>query len=339
MIRSVRNAAALLLRHQRLIWWIFLVNLVLAFFSSLPARLLLASTLDHTLEGLRFVDGFDITALALLMGRPVFPATSLAIASLAAVFVYFVYLVFLDGGIFAEYLDDRKLSRGEFFENCGLYLWRMIRIVLYSLLPFVLVLVVNNAIGSAADKLGDRAAADQVGFYISLAGSVVSLLLFLFVRMWFDLVQAQIVSANERRVLRTVFRSFPLALRNGGLYLSYLGIAIFSFLVSAVLATIWFRLPHRATLLSLLALELITLLFIASRLWMKAASARRVALLAFALPEQAPVDMVIPAVPAPFDAAPESTEPLPAPVAPVAPEATDAEPPQPSPDEGPKPME
>lgn len=335
MIRSVRNAAALLFRHQRLIWWIFLVNLVLAFLSSLPARMSLASSLDHSLESLRFVNGFDVTALTLLMGRPSFPAGALAMASLAAAAVYFIYLLFLDGGVFAVYLDDRKLSRGEFFENCGLYLWRMVRLVLYSLVPFLLVAALAGPLGSLTEKLADRSPAERFGFYLSLGCDLIFVLLFLFVRMWFDLAQAEVVAANERRVLRTALRGFLLALRSGGLYCSYLGIAVFSFAVSFVLGAFWFNLPHRATFLSFVTLELVTLIFIASRLWMKAASARRVALLFFAAPEAA---AVIPAAPespasglveaAPVNPEPRAqNEPYSEASAPVAPEAP-AQPPE-----------
>jgi hypothetical protein len=140
MTGSVRSSAGLLWRHRRLVWWIFAVNLVLAWLSSLPVRASLAAALDHSLEGLRFVNGFDFAAFAMLLGRPNFPVKPLAAASVTAAIVFFVYVLFLDGGIFAVYLDDRKLSRAEFFENCGLYFWRMLRLAIYSLIPFALAL-------------------------------------------------------------------------------------------------------------------------------------------------------------------------------------------------------
>jgi hypothetical protein len=279
MTGSVRSSAGLLVRHQRLAWWIFIANLVLAWLSSLPARVSLASALDHSLEGLRFVNGFDVAALAMLLGRPDFPVKSLATTSVAATVVFFFYLLFLDGGVFAVYLDDRKLSRAEFFENCGLYFWRMLRLAIYSLLPFAIVMAIGGGIGAYAGKLSDEAAPDRLGFYVAMAGRLLFLLLFLFVRLWFDLTQASVVRENKRSLLRTLGGTFRIALGSGKLYRGYLGIMILSAAVAAALVTLWVYLPHRAMFASFVVLEMVTLLFIASRLWMKAASARWIALL------------------------------------------------------------
>ena len=57
-------------RHQRLVWWIFAVNLVLAWLSSLPARVTLSAVLDHSLESAKLVTGFDVGTLVLLLERP-----------------------------------------------------------------------------------------------------------------------------------------------------------------------------------------------------------------------------------------------------------------------------
>jgi hypothetical protein len=279
MTGSVRSSAGLLWRHRRLVWWIFAVNLVLAWLSSLPVRASLAAALDHSLEGLRFVNGFDFAAFAMLLGRPNFPVKPLAAASVTAAIVFFVYVLFLDGGIFAVYLDDRKLSRAEFFENCGLYFWRMLRLAIYSLIPFALALAVGGGIGTFADKLSDEAAPDRLGFYVATAGRLLSLLLLLCVRLWFDLTQARVVQENERHLLRTLVGTFRAVLHAGKLYCGYLGITILSAAVATALATLWVFLPPRAMFASFVVLELVSLLFIASRLWMKAASARWIALL------------------------------------------------------------
>jgi hypothetical protein len=104
-------------------------------------------------------------------------------------------------------------------------------------------------------------------------------LLFLFVRLWFDLAQGRLVKDNERKVLRTAWRSLKLAFHSGKLYASYLGIAIFSIAAFGLGTALWYYLPHRATGAAFLILELVTIIMISARLWMKAASARRVALI------------------------------------------------------------
>jgi hypothetical protein len=217
----------------------------------------------------------------------------------------FFYLLFLDGGIFSVYLEDRKLSRAEFFENCGLYFWRMLRLAIYSLVPFAVLAAIHQPISNYADKLARDAGPERLGFCVQLAGTLLIMLLALLVRLWFDLTQARVVHDNERGILRVLLRSFRLAFASG-LYVKYLGIALFGIVAFAVGATIWFYLPHRAMFASFFVWELVVLTSIATRLWMKATSARWVAL----LPEEfVPVPQFVPEPVATETPAPEA-EPL-----------------------------
>jgi hypothetical protein len=266
-------------RHQRILWWIFLVNLVLAYLGSLPARAVLHGVLDHSLESAKLVTGFDVGALGALLMQPEVNANIMAPSLLFSAVVFFFYLLFLDGGIYTVYLEDRKLSRGEFFLSAGLYFWRMLRLALYSLPFFIIAIAVNGGLAFLSGKLGTEAPQETLGFWVGVGGRVLFLLMALFVRAWFDLAQARVVLDNERKVLRTVGRSWLLLLRSGGLYLRYLGIALCSMVVFAVGIALWVFVPHHDTIGSFVVLEVVTVFLLATRLLMKAASARWVALL------------------------------------------------------------
>jgi hypothetical protein len=281
---SIRSSAALLWRHQRLVWWIFAVNLLIAWAASLPVRATLSAVLDHSLESAKLVSGFDLSTLALMLERPDVSARSLAPGAVAAGLAFMIYLLFIDGGVFAVFLDDRKLSRAEFFENAGLFFWRMVRLALCSIVPFALLVAANFAAAAYAGKLSSDAPQDRLGFFVNIGSKLVVVIVALFVRLWFDLAQAQVVRDNQRQLLRVLFGSLALAFRSGKLYVQYLGIALFAAATFALGIGVWVYLPHSAMAASFLVLELVTLTQIAARLWLKAASARRVALLPDALP-------------------------------------------------------
>ena len=279
MSGSVRSSAGLVWRHQRILWWIFLVNLVLAYLGSLPARAVLHGVLDHSLESAKLVTGFDVGALGALLMQPEVNTNIMVPSLLFSAVVFFFYLLFLDGGIYTVYLEDRKLSRGEFFLSAGLYFWRMLRLALYSLPFFIIAIAVNGGLAFLSGKLGTEAPQETLGFWVGVGGRVLFLLMALFVRAWFDLAQARVVLDNERKVLRTVGRSWLLLVRSGGLYLRYLGIALCSMVVFATGIALWVFVPHHDTIGSFVVLEAVTVFLLATRLWMKAASARWVALL------------------------------------------------------------
>ena len=276
---SVRSSAGLVWRHQRLVWWIFAVNLGIAWLSSLPARATLRAVLDHSLESARLVTGFDVGALALLAERPDVQPRALAPSAIAAALIFLVYMLFIDGGVLTVYLEDRELSRAEFFENAGLFFWRMVRLALYSAAPFGLLMAAGGEISGWAETLSHDASPERLGFLVSVASKLVMFFLALWVRMWFDLAQAEVVGNDHRKVLRTVARGLRVALHSSRLFASYLGIGCFAVATFGAGVGVWIYLPHAAMGRSFLVLELVTLTQIGARLWMKAASARWVALL------------------------------------------------------------
>jgi hypothetical protein len=287
---NVRSSAGLIWRHQRLVWWIFGVNLVIAWLSSFSVRATLSAVLDHSLESAKLVTGFDISTLLLLAERPDVSPRALAPGAIGAALVFVVYLLFIDGGVLAEFLDDRKLSRAEFFQNAGLFWWRMVRLALYSMVPFGLLFVADFGSASYARRLASDAPQERLGFFVNVGAKLVIVAVALFVRLWFDVAQARVVKDSEHEVLGALGRSLALAFRSGKLYASYLGIGSFAAATLGIGIGIWVYLPHSATGASFLVLELVTLTQIASRLWLKAASARWVALLPgeLALPELPP---------------------------------------------------
>ncbi len=138
---SVRSSAGLVWRHQRLVWWIFAVNLVLAWLSSLPVRATLSAVLDHSLESAKLVTGFDVGTLVLLLERPDVRRERWLRGRLERRLIFSgVPAVHRRRRVQRYYLEDRKLSRAEFFENAGLFFWRMLRLALYSVLPFGLLM-------------------------------------------------------------------------------------------------------------------------------------------------------------------------------------------------------
>jgi hypothetical protein len=169
----------------------------------------------------------------------------------------------------------------------------MLRLGLYSVVPFGLLIAAGGGISGYAGTLTSDAPQARLGFFVDVAGQLVIVVAALWVRMWFDLTQARIVRENERRTLRMLAGSLKLSLLSGRLFASYIGIGLFAAVTFGFGIGIWVYLPHSAIGASFLVLELVTITQIASRLWMKAASARWVALL--------PVEAVLP--PSPVDVA------------------------------------
>ena len=83
--------------------------------------------------------------------------------------LFFLFMLFVTGGILTVYREDRKLKAGEFFGACGAYFWRFVRLMLLSLIPFAILGGLYSAVDKLSTYVGDRVTPASAGFWI-LAG-------------------------------------------------------------------------------------------------------------------------------------------------------------------------
>ena len=271
--RPIRDGLFLVWRHQRVVWWIFFVNLVLGFLASLAPGAVLHSVLDKSLYSEEMSKHFDAAVFFELLMKPEVSTAPWMAGSLAAGLIFLFYMLFISGGVLATYHQDRKLTGGQFFECCGEFFWRMVRLLLWSIIPFAIVFGLAAVVQRVSGKMASDAARELQGFYVQVGGSFVCLVFALFVRAWFDLAQARTVIDRVRGIRVLSFRSFMLALRNLPRLVSiYLTTAFVAGLAVFAAWTLWLRIPHGSFGASWLLLELLTLVLVGVRLWQRAAT-------------------------------------------------------------------
>lgn len=271
MTSHAPSALSRMLREHRIIWWIFAASLLLAWLGSLPARSAFGSILDHSLASDRLVHGFDLGTFTELLNSPEIPAGALFAASAAQMAVFFLFLLFLAGGINAAYDSRIPLDTGAFFQACGAHFWRMARLTLVSLIPFALLAAGFGILDGTVDRLGESPS-ERLPDYVRWAGLAVLGLLLLWVRAWFDLAQARTVAWGERGMFKTALRTFRQV--NLRLYGAYLALGLLRLVLTAAAIWLWMRLAPESTWKALLAMESIVLIHIVTRLWQRAASVR-----------------------------------------------------------------
>jgi hypothetical protein len=336
---ALSSGFSLLWRRQSVFWWIFAVNFICGALGTVPGFMRIHGALGHSLAAQRLTHRFDLGIFAELFRLPDVSLSRFTTGSYLFALIFFVFMLFVSGGVLETYRDDRRLTTGEFFAASGAYFWRFVRLLLLSIIPFVIVEIIYGTLHRAADHIGERAIADQVGIFLGLAALVIFLLLALFVRLWFDVAKVRAVALNEPRMWRNTWRAWRLTWSGlGGLYGAYLLIALLAWISFAIGLVIWANLPATATGLMFLIFELMMLAQIAARLWQLASAT----MWYHQHPEPVPVVVVeAPLPPPPVSetvefAPPESVGPTAiVPSEPAAPAEPSSEPPPPS-DPGPE---
>ena len=264
--------ASLAWRRRRVLWWVFVVNIVLSALGTLPAARQLKHALGHSLAGEQLFKGFDLGMFYELLRVPDVRLLQFATPSYLFAGLFAIFMLFVSGGILETYRQGRRrISTGDFFAVSGLFFWRFVRLALFSLVPFALLGNVYLGLEKASDYVGDRFVADQVGFVVWLAGIIVLVLIALFVRLWFDIAKVDAIARDERRMLRRAWKGIDITRRQVRTLLwMYLRISLVAWITSLVAFLLWTKLPPTAVPVTFILLELVMLVQLGARLWQMA---------------------------------------------------------------------
>jgi hypothetical protein len=298
----VAAGAALVWRRQRVLWWVFMVNLIIGLLGAAAARAQLNKLLEHSLAGDGLSKGFDFGMFLELINRPNADLMRSSGNSFRFAFLFPLFMIFVAGGILAVYREDRELTAGDFFAASGAFFWRFVRLALFSVVPFGILAALLMGVRKLSDFLGDRSISAQTGFYILLAGCTVVTLLALFVRLWFDIAQVRAVVQDEPKMWPNLWKALRISWRQAStLFRVYFCISGVAWVTLAGGLFLWTKLPPTAVPVSFVLLEFIILMQLLTRLWQRASSmtwyTRHAAMFpadAVAFTTPAPVELVEP---------------------------------------------
>jgi hypothetical protein len=257
---------------QRVLWWIYAVNLVLGFLSATAFALKLRSVLDHSQAAQHLYQGFDLAYFAELVANPGVQMSARPASALGFAAVFFVFMLFATGGILDTYVRNRALVPGEFFQACGAFFWRFVRLLLWLMLFVVPLGLLVREITRWSRHVSGHFAPEQLGFAVQVVGLGFVLLVLAIVRLWFDMAQVRAVIEDERRMACNLGRAFRLILVNfTELFWMYLRPSLLAWSGTALAIGFWIKLtaPHH-TGFSFLVGQFIAVLWVLARLWQRA---------------------------------------------------------------------
>lgn len=269
----VAAGASLVWRRQRVLWWVFGVNLAIGLLGAAGARSQLNKLLQYSLAGEGLAKGFDFGMFLELVRRPNADLMRSSQSSLLFALLFPLFMIFAAGGILAVYHEDRKFTAADFFSASGAFFWRFVRLALFSLVPFGLLAGLLMGVNKLSDYVGDRSISAHTGFYILLGGCIVIILLVLFVRFWLDIAQARAVVQDEPRMWPNLWKALGITGRQAStLFRVYLCISGVALVTLAGGLFLWSKLPPTVTPASFLLLEFVILMQLLTRLWQRASS-------------------------------------------------------------------
>jgi hypothetical protein len=270
--RTFYSGALLVWGRQRVLWLIYVVNFVLAYFATRGTNDRIAAILDHSLAAGQLVHGFNPGALSSLAMNPESPFGGSISASLSAAMLFTVFMIFATGGILATYYSGQRLHAGAFFEACGHHFWRFVRLTIYLLIVLIPVSILGGIAYHVYERIDKESISPMPAVHFFETGAVVVLLLLICLRIWFDMAQVIVVAQDERRIHKALRRSATLMRHNFlSLYWLYLRVSLVSWIVFAIGLHIWMtHLRPESILAPFLLSQFLIIFWQGCRLWQRA---------------------------------------------------------------------
>lgn len=257
-------------RYQRVLWFIYAISLVLGSFAASPTIPKLGVT-DHSLHSQRLSNMFDYGSFSALSSNPEVKLFEASRTSFLLSLVFLVFMLFLTGGILEAYRSGRKLTTREFFEACGAYFWRWIRLLLLLALVLVPVIIAVGLLLGLASSSAFNAAHERAAFRTLLASVAAIGFVLICIRLWFDMAQVRAVVEEETGMVENAKQAFRLTFANfRSLFSMYLVLSLLGWLVFATGIYAWSKMPPARFWWTFLVLEAVLFLRFGIRLWQRA---------------------------------------------------------------------
>lgn len=300
------QGARLLARRKAVIGWVYLAYFGFGAAAFAGAATALGPILNSSLYSQRLAGGFDLVAMFELLGRPDVNVTPLAVRSAVAAIGVGLVLWFSTPGILAEFLSPEKLGPERFFQTCGAFWWRFVRLILLTWVILLPTMGILGGIRTGLVNLADKSWHVRLPFIVFVTVSVITQLIGLVLRGWFDTAELEMIHNHRPTARRALGEARRLTSGHRWQILwIYVAPVAAMWALTLVWLGLWMAVPARAVGLAFLLGQAIILTWTVGRMWERAAQATWYL-------EHAPVAVELPVIETP------AREPAPPPLEPPA---------------------
>jgi hypothetical protein len=256
-------------KSYRMVALLYATNFALAAILAWGFRSVLIRTMGDSMSLENLVKDFDYTVFTDFMFKYGGRITALISQLSWLIFFYLLINTLLGGGTIALLKNaDERFSMSSFFENCGKYFFRFLRLLLIFGIILVLVGIISSMIfGFVYSALTSNAVSEVLPFTLA----VVMFLLFLFVVMLIvmmaDYAKVATVVNDSNSMLKTSWQGIKIVFRH---FLSTFGLQL-SIILFLLLAVILYHILEAqigmTTLFTILVMFLIQQLSVGAKVW------------------------------------------------------------------------
>lgn len=267
IINALSNGFRSSAKVFRMLAVLYLVNFLLAALLAVGFKSAIDLALGNSMAVEKLLEGFDYTVysdLAMSQHHTIAPVLGQVIWF---VLFFMILNVLLGGGVIAS-VESQTFSLGSFFEACGKYVWRFLRLFLiFGILLVLISVVMVFVLGVLHSSLTEQNVSEVPSTKLFIAFVFVFLIPVLIVAMMSDYARITTVLRDRESMLKTAWQSMVFVVRH---FLSTFGLQLCLVVISAVLFTAYWFLTDSYSMTSgwgIFAGFVFQQVFIGARVW------------------------------------------------------------------------
>ncbi|MCX6556325.1 MAG: hypothetical protein NTW95_02675 [Candidatus Aminicenantes bacterium] len=196
-------------KKGRLAFRLWAVNLLFSLFAVGPFFFLMMKHMSHSFSGERMLHKLDIFWLGDFIYRYMNVAPTVFGSMLLAIALYLLLTVFLNGGVIGCLnRPGGKTTLADFFQDCGLHFWSLLRLFLASIPVYLVFVGIGFSLIKALLEIIDRRAPTEwLALIVSNLRLLALVLLLTVVSMFFDYVKIGLVANGRKKVWQEIKRT------------------------------------------------------------------------------------------------------------------------------------
>ena len=231
---TFRQGLAEIWRVKKLLFFVYIVNIIFAYLLTLPVSMMLSEALAETTAADKLLQKFDLTLytnITMYFGKGIdIPAFILPVG------LFYLFLnTFLAGGIIKIFAAKQKFNFSTFIHNCSLYFKRYLKLFAISLLFILMIALLDNLLTILFGLITKGALTERIPFIFFLSRMLIIFAMLVFTNMLFDYAKIITIVNDTVRMVEAVRLAWLFVwtrfIKSISLYKLYLITAILIFLI------------------------------------------------------------------------------------------------------------
>jgi hypothetical protein len=267
---TIQSAAQRGVANWRIgIIWIF-ATLIPAAIVAVPASKILAEALDHSMFAADWAKQLNLTVIIELISNSTAFGQALNGAAIILLLVTLLLWPLLAAMVVSTTADARPAGFVALLQGGARAYGRMLRMLLWSVVPFGIAAAIGGAAMHAAQKMGEKAILESTADHQHAAALTLLVVLLILAHITVEAGRAQFaLDASRRSAVKAWWRGVKLIkARPLAAFGSYLGLSVAGLILMALLGLVRINLPHASLFGVLLAFGL-TQVIVMAAVWMR----------------------------------------------------------------------